>query len=233
MTVFLVVLAAIGLAGLTYGWLERAGPRAWPAAGCRAVAWAALLLLLVNLTCAVPSSALRPLALYDGSLSMGAAGGRWKEALDTARALGEVRWFGDEAGARDTFPSAGRTLLAPALAAAAASGRPVTVVTDGEIDDAADLPPELVQRIGVRTFPRRPGADLALTRLSAPARVTAGDTVTVLLDVSVFGQPATDSVGIELEVGRSSAGPAPDPGRRWRTLDELRHHRPPSRRSPP
>jgi len=70
MTFALVILVAIALAGLTYLWLERVGTKAWPAIACRAVAWAALGVLLVNLTCALPASSLKPMVLFDGSLSL-------------------------------------------------------------------------------------------------------------------------------------------------------------------
>ena len=90
-----VVLAAAG-AWFTYWRLERLGSRAWVAASARGIAWAALGLLILDLTCAAPSpQSKRPLVLLDGSLSMTAAGGHWREALDSARAWGEVRLFGD------------------------------------------------------------------------------------------------------------------------------------------
>ena len=202
MTFALVILIAIALAGLTYLWLERVGTKAWPAIACRAVAWAALGMLLVNLTCALPASALKPMVLFDGSLSMGGAGGRWREALDTAKTLGEVHWFGDERGAPDTVPSAGRSLLGPAVVAAAASGRPVIVVSDGEVEDVSDIPPELLSRVGVRTFPRQPANDIALTRVNGPALATVGDTITVSVEVQVFGTAPGDSLTLELRTGR-------------------------------
>jgi len=202
MTFALVILVAIALAGLTYLWLERVGTKAWPAIACRAVAWAALGVLLVNLTCALPASSLKPMVLFDGSLSMGGAGGRWREALDTAKTLGDVRWFGDEAGAPDTMPSAGRSLLGPALVAAAASGRPIIVVSDGELEDVSDVPPELLSRVGIRTFPRQPANDVALTRVSGPALATVGDTVTVGVEIQVFGTAPRDSLTLELRTGR-------------------------------
>ena len=65
MTLALVILLAVALAGLTYLWLERVGTKAWPAIACRAVAWAALGVLLVNLTCALPASALKPMVLFE------------------------------------------------------------------------------------------------------------------------------------------------------------------------
>jgi hypothetical protein len=198
-TILLVLLAAVVAAAITYGWLERMGSRAWPALVCRAIAWSALGILLVNLTCALPSSALvTPFVLLDASLSLGAAGGRWQEALDTARALGEVHPFGDEAAAADTGPVAGRSMLGPALTAAVASDRPIIVVTDGEVEDAADLDPGLVQRVGVRILPRRNTPDLAVTRVEGPTRATAGDTVTLNLDLRNAGDSARDTVTVEL-----------------------------------
>ena len=89
-----------------------------------------------------PASA-PPLVLLDASLSMSGHGGRWREALDSARALakgggrggGGVIWrFGSSVRAYDTLPPGdGATRLAPALAAAAGRGGPMSVVTDGAI----------------------------------------------------------------------------------------------------
>lgn len=193
----LVGLLAAGLAWFTYTRLEQLGRRAWLAALCRGVAWAALGVLLLDLTCAVaPGPGARPLILLDGSLSMSAAGGRWREALDSARAWGEVRLFGDDHGGTDSLPTMGRSALAPALAAAAATDRRVIVVTDGELDDAADLPPELLGRAGVRLFPREAGADLAVARLRGPDRVTAGDTIRLEAEIRAFGS-GSDSARVE------------------------------------
>ena len=193
----LVGLLAAGLAWFTYWRLEQLGRRAWLAALCRAAAWAALGVLLLDLTCAVsPGPAARPLVLLDGSLSMTAIGGRWSEARDSARAWGEVRLFGDEHADTDTLPTMGRSDLAPKLAAAAASDRRVIVVTDGELDDAADLSPEVLGRAGVRLFPREPAPDLAVRRIRGPDRVTAGDTIRLEVEVRSFGSTA-DSARVE------------------------------------
>ena len=170
------------------------------AAACRAVAWGALGVLLLDLSCATRGGVGRPpLVLLDGSLSMTANGGRWAEARDSARAWGEVRLFGDAAGAGDSLPTLGRSTLAPALRAAAASDRPVLVVSDGEVDDLADLTPELLARAGVRLFPRSVGPDLAITRLEAPDRVTAGDTIPLAAEVRAFGRVA-DSARVEVRL---------------------------------
>ena len=92
----LVLLLAGALAAFTYLRLERAGGRGWVPMVCRAIAWAALGLLLLNLSCPVAGAPRRPLVLLDASLSLTAAGGRWPEARDSAARWGEVRRFGDE-----------------------------------------------------------------------------------------------------------------------------------------
>lgn len=84
----LAVLAlAGGLAAFTYLRLERVGRRGWVAMVCRAIAWAALGLLLLNVSCPVPAAPRRPLVLLDASLSLSAPGARWAEARDSA-----ARW---------------------------------------------------------------------------------------------------------------------------------------------
>ncbi len=119
----------------------------------RATGFSALLLLLWN-----PITTLRraggrvdqPLVLLDASLSMAGRGGRWREALDSARALarGGVIWrFGTQVAAFDSAPPAdGASRLAPALTAAAARGGPIAVVTDGELEDVAGLAPDCGDR---------------------------------------------------------------------------------------
>jgi len=197
----LVLLLAGGLAAFTYLRLERIGRRGWVPLVCRAVAWAALGLLLLNLSCPVSRPPGRPLVLLDASLSMAAAGGHWAEARDSAARWGDVRRFGDEQGPADTLPSRGRSLLAPALTAASASDRRVVVVTDGEIEDAADLPPDLLPRATVRIFPRTPRPDLALVNLSGPARVTSGDSIPLELEVEAVGGATADTVTVEATLG--------------------------------
>ena len=197
----LVVLAAFGLAAFTYLGLERLGRRAWIPLVCRAIAWSALGLLLVNISCPVSRAPLRPLVLLDGSLSMGAAGGRWAEAKDSAARWGEVRQFGDPRSSHDSTPTRGRSLLAPALLAASASDRPLIVVTDGEVEDFREVPPDLLTRSGVRLFQRATQPDLAVTRVTGPSRVSEGDSIPLEVDVQPTGGTAADSVGIEVLSG--------------------------------
>jgi hypothetical protein len=201
MPVILILVLSAGLAAFTYLYLERLGRRGLVPLACRAVAWSALGLLLVNLSCPVASPARRPLVLLDGSLSLTAAGGRWREARDSAARWGDVRTFGDERSGRDTIPNRGRSLLGPALRGAAAADRPVVVVTDGEVEDASELPPDLLARTTVRVFPRAPAADVAITRVAGPSRIASGDSLTIEADVETIGGPAPDSAIVSLEDG--------------------------------
>ena len=61
--ILLVVLAAVALSAGTYLGLERLGRRAWPAIAARAVAWAALGLLLLNVSCPRPPLVRRPIVI--------------------------------------------------------------------------------------------------------------------------------------------------------------------------
>ena len=201
MRVALVLLVAVAAAAWTYFGLERMGRRGLPALLCRAVAWGALGVLLLNVGCPRPPAERTPIVLLDNSLSMAAAGGQWGAARDSAARLGEVRRFGDERAAGDSMPARGRSLLLPALTAAAASDRPVVIVTDGEIEDAADLPPDLLERAAVRGFPRAPVADRAITAITGPARVTAGDSIVLDLELRAIGSAAGDTVAVEVADG--------------------------------
>jgi hypothetical protein len=202
----LVVLLSAGLAAFTYLRLERIGPRAWLPLVSRAVAWSALGLLLLNVGCPIAGRPEPPLVLLDGSLSMDAPGGRWAEARDSARRAGEVRMFGDEDASTDTLPTLGRSLLRPALTAAAASSRPVVVVTDGEVEDAGDLPPELLGRATVEVFPRLPRPDLALVNVTGPSRVTAGDSIVLEIEVDAVADTGAKRVSVEVLSGGKTVG---------------------------
>jgi hypothetical protein len=198
--ILLVVLAAVALSAGTYLGLERLGRRAWPAIVARAVAWAALGVLLLNVSCPRAPIARRPIVLLDGSLSMTVAGRDWRASRRLADSLGEVRFFGDERSGADSLPNRGRSVLAPALAAAAASDRPVIVITDGEVDDAADIPADLLARARVEVLPQVRARDVAVVSVDGPARVTAGDSLRYEVTVRSTGDSARDSVVVELRL---------------------------------
>ena len=201
MLVLLVVLAGFGLAAFTYLGVERLGRRAMVPLLCRGIAWSALGLLLVNVSCPVAGAPLRPLVLLDASLSMEAAGARWNEARDSAARWGEVRHIGDERSGSDSGATRGRSVLAPALIAASASERPLIVVTDGEIEDRPEIPPDLLARSTIRVFPRRAQPDVAITRVAGPDRVSAGDSISLDIEVERLGGASVDSVPVEVLSG--------------------------------
>ncbi len=205
MAIALVVAAALGLAGLGYLRLERLGRTALLPAGLRALAWAALGLLLLNPGCPVPPETRTPVVLLDGSLSMTAAGGRWAEALAVARGSGEVRLFGDPEVRLDSVPRAGASRAAPALAAARAAGRPVIVVTDGELHDSLEAA-AMLGGVGVRLFPRVHGPAAAVQAVRGPARVAQRDTLRLRAEVRAAGMagPAAAAL-VVLNGGRTLA----------------------------
>ncbi len=164
-------------------------------AALRATGLAALVLLLWNPTAArVEARGAQPLVLLDASLSMagGSHGGRWHEALDSARALagGGVIWrFGERVAGFDTTPPMdGASRLAPALDAAAARGGPVTVVSDGAISDRADIPPDLARAARIVVLPRAPFFDAFVAAVDGPRRVAADDTVRLTVSYGTAGR---------------------------------------------
>jgi hypothetical protein len=198
---FAVIAAAAGLAAATYLGLERLGRRGLAPLAARAVAWAALGLLLLNASCPRSAEERRPLVLLDASLSMTAAGGRWDSARARAVRTGDVRYFGDERDSGDSVPDRGQSLLRPSLTAAAASDRPIVVITDGQIDDVPDLPRDLLDRATVELMARESVPDVALTSLTGPARVTAGDSIVLEGEVRLSGVADSSDVSVAVFAG--------------------------------
>lgn len=185
-------IVAAAIAGAVYLGLERLRWAGLGMALLRTVGAVALALLLINPagTTRVPHAP--PTVLLDASLSLGAAGGRWREALDSARALagrdGLVLRFGARVAASDTTsPEDGTTRLADALRLAHARPGPVVVVTDGEIEDAGALEPSLLEGTRVVVMARHPAPDAALLALVVPARVDRGDSLVLDLTIGTFG----------------------------------------------
>lgn len=161
----------------------------------RATAVLALLLLLWNPARSRPVTGGQQLVLLDASLSMTGTAGTpspWRAALDTARALargGGVIWrFGSRVAAFDSSPpNEGATRLAPALEAAAGRGGPVTVVTDGAVQDAGDIPADLRQRPRLVVVPRPDFSDAFLASVAGPRRVVSGDTLRLVVGYGTAG----------------------------------------------
>jgi len=176
----------------------------------RATALGALLLLVWNPSVRVEAGGAPPLVLLDASLSMAGRGGRWRDALDSARALarGGVIWrFGARVGSFDTLPPAdGASRLAPALEAAAARGGPVTVVSDGAVTDLADVPPDLARRARMVVLPRAPFFDAFVASVEGPRRVSAEDTIRLRVSYGTAGRRETGGGRREATLALSALG---------------------------
>jgi len=157
----------------------------------RGVAVLALILLVWN-----PASSRllpagdQPLVLLDASLSMN--GAPWRAALDSARDFARRRavvWrFGTAVTAFDSAPpAAGASHLAPALEAAAGRAGEVVVVTDGEIDDVAAIPADLMRRPRVIVQPRAPFFDEYVASVEGVRHLTRGDTVRLRVSYGAAG----------------------------------------------
>lgn len=210
MSPLIVVAAILALGGALalYLLVERAGPGAVPLAVLRAVAWAGVAALLVDPGCR--HGTVPPAVLLDGSLSMLDPGGdaRWRAAEDSARRLaagGPVVLFGAtpvawHPGAR---PAAATSLLLPALREAISRGGPIVIVTDGEVDDAAALPPDVMRSARIVVLLRPSLPDVALAALRLPPVLAAGDTAMAEVEVTAGGAARRDSATVELrEEGR-------------------------------
>lgn len=206
MTAFLLVPLAAALAFWTYLRLEPRGPHRWPPMLMRAVAWGGLGALLANPGCPGERNAGSPVVLLDASLSVRGTPALARPAADTARALGTVRWFGDDRPWTDSLAERGRSELAPGLSAAVALGRQAIVVTDGELDDLSDLPADLRAAAGFVVLPRPRVRDFAIVEVRAPARATVGDTLGVSAVLRSSGTDTPDTVTFSVRAGARTLG---------------------------
>ena len=136
---------------------------------------------------------------------------RWRAALDSASALGGGGWrrFGDSVRTdqSSTAPADHASRLRPVVDRAAATGRPVVIITDGELDDgdAVDALPR-----GSRTIvmPCVPAPDAALSTIEVPRTLVAGDTLSGRVTV-VAGAAgaAAGQVDIRLDSARLALVP--------------------------
>ena len=230
--VIATVLAAV-LAGVVYLGRERLGVEGVGLAALRTVALGALFFALFNPGRLSRISGRAPTVLVDASLSMGAAGSRWEAALDTARALagsgaggGTILRFGSRISPFDTLaPLDGASRLKEALEASVGRPGPVFVVSDGEVQDGAVLPPSLTHGVTVVTIPRDTVANAALLDVSIAPQVQQDDSIRVGLVVGTWG--ALDTTGATVEIStdqtnllrrRLALPPPPGTARRTVTL---------------
>lgn len=195
---FWLLAAIIGIAAALVQYGRAAlSPAAAPLAALRA----GVVAILVALVIGAPggrASRLAPEAALDASESwLRAAPGctAWSAALDSARRVSEgaVLRFGDSvrASSERGGPLDRASRLRAVADRASASGRPVVVITDGELDDA-DLLSTLPRGSRTVVLSCTPAPDLAVSALEAPRSLLTGDTVRarVTLLAGGAGSPA-------------------------------------------
>ncbi|HEU4722857.1 MAG TPA: hypothetical protein VFS59_15970 [Gemmatimonadaceae bacterium] len=199
----LAALIGLAVAGLQYG-ANALRPAVAPLALLRALVVTIVLAMLLG----APGGRSTPLApeiALDASESWtrgGATCDRWPAALDSAARAGRgtrLR-FGDSVRADDGrgAPSDRASRLRAVADRAAASGHPVVVITDGELDDA-DVLGALPRGSRAVVLPCRAGPDLALAALEAPRTILAGDTTTVRLTLAA-GPAGSPGGALELRL---------------------------------
>jgi len=203
MTSWLAAIAAgVAMALLQYG--TAPGRSVLPAA-LRAAAVATVVALLLDVQLG-PRRAVAPFGALDASASWLRASDTtaWRSAAARLRRAGvdSSFLFGDSvrpASAPPGSPPDLASAVRPAVERALAAGRPLVVITDGELDDPAalaSLPPG--SRVEVVERPARP--DGALSALDAPRAAVGGDSIEVRarLAAGAAGAPAGT---VELYVG--------------------------------
>jgi hypothetical protein len=182
MSTWLFALSAgIVVAFIQYGWVGmRGGWAAVTAAILRVAAIALVVALLLDAPASPRRSAARWAAL-DASLSMVRGDNLlWRAARDSMRRIAAESTFvfGDSVRRADSTraPHDQTSLLRPLVERALGASHPVTVVTDGELDD-----PEAARALPVGSriivLARTPRRDLAAASIDAPRAAVSGDTI--------------------------------------------------------
>jgi hypothetical protein len=217
------LLAAAALAGAAFHYRRREPPgRGRVVLGLlRGAAIAVLLLLLFDPAVPVgPGSGRGRVVLVDASLSMGlpseAGRTRWDEAMAAIadRGVDRVELFGQGPArslerSRDAGPTLPASRLAPALRSALEAGaRRVTVVTDGALEDLAEVRRLANRAGGIEVL--RVGASTAfnagLVEARAPRWVEPQETTAVEVAVARVGGDGPDSLDVAvLRDGRELA----------------------------
>jgi len=242
LTIAVASAVGLGFAAFLYRSRETPGPGRLVLTGLR---WAALLILIFLIASpevpvpGVAAGLTRDRVLLDESLSMavpaepGGSETRWARAVAEARARAngrDVMLFGDAPrmvhpdSLATRSPAVPGSRLMPALRTIAEAGvRRVTVVTDGAIDDLADVAralPEIGIAIEVVTVGSRAVANRAIAEVAAPGWVASGDTIRVEVGIAALSG-AGEATRIVVEHEGTPVAEAevalPEPGRVGRT----------------
>ncbi|CAN5595216.1 hypothetical protein BH09GEM1_BH09GEM1_24540 [soil metagenome] len=200
-TWLLAVIAGLLAAAIQYG-RRAARPQTLPLALLRATAAMLVVALVLSARAGRASTEAADVAL-DASESWTRASDEtaWKAARDSAaRSGGIVRRFGDSlrASAASAPPTDHASSVRDVVDAATGSGRPVLIVTDGELDE-----PEILSGLprGSRiiVIPHRDGPDAAVSTLESPHALLARDTVTARITI-VSGAAGSGAGVVELRL---------------------------------
>ena len=198
---FVALLAGAVAAVVQYGRGLRT-PRTLPLAILRAIAAALIVALLLGAP-AGRATRLAPDVALDASESWLRATDSlaWRAALDSATRLGgSMRRFGDSlrVDASRGLPTEHASRIRGVVDAATGSGRPVVIVTDGELDEP-ELLPGLPRGSRTIVIPKREQPDVAVASLDAPRALLAGDTVTARVTI-VGGASGGAAARVELRL---------------------------------
>lgn len=204
-----VLAVAAGVAAAVWSYGARPSPLLGVVAALlRAVAVAGLVALILDATFGGRRLA-RPLVALDVSES-------WSRGNDTAFAAAQrhvrqgsssdgLLLFGDSVriGNAPPEPKDRASRVRPAVERALAAGRPLMVITDGELDD-----PEALRALSggssVVLVPRSGGVDGAVSELRVPRAVMAGDTIAIEVGV-VAGAAGAPRGRLSVQLGDRSA----------------------------
>jgi hypothetical protein len=207
MLIWLVALVAGAAAVIwTYG-TRFASPRVMLAAALRGVAVAGAVALLLDAVAGRRRPA-PPLVALDVSASWqrGRDSARFAQAVRRARdeGSGPLLLFGDSARTNDGTPRAEdrASWVRPAVERALAAGRPLVVVTDGELDDPEALP-ALSGGSRIVVLSDSLARDVALTELRVPRAAVAGDTLEVEIGLAAGARGGAPARVVMELAGRS------------------------------
>lgn len=181
-----------------------AGAASVAAAVARAGAVTLLLALLLDAP-AGRSAERTPLVALDASASWlrGRDSSAWRSAVQAAAGYrgDSLLLFGDSVRAvrevEGLQPGDDASYLRPLVDRAAAAGRPLLVITDGELSDP-DALDALPGGSRVRVLRARPRPDLAITMLEAPGAAVAGDTIEVRVSLRSAASAPTGTLTLRL-----------------------------------
>jgi hypothetical protein len=195
MTAWLIA-AGLGAATALLQYSRLSAPSAPRRAGLavlRALALTLAIALLLDAPLGRPRPAL-PWVFVDASMSMGRENAPlWRAAWDSALAIrSESVWvFGDTVrrGDRNASPLDVASRVRPIVERTMVTGRPVVLITDGEVQDSNALD-GLSSGSRVVVLPRAPHRDVALVTMDAPRAAVDGDSLSVRVTLAAGAEGA-------------------------------------------